>query len=92
MTHGDYYAVHNLLKNAEYFTSKGSIEKIIFDSDCYSSLTGFTENKKPSYRNPQSFTLRNLIIKMRIKKNEKSQRYFNENCEINQVGDFCKKK
>lgn len=96
MTHGDYYSVVNLLNNAEYFTSKYSIDKICFDTECYGCYDNSKGTVKPSFnktkRLPNSKTITKLQIELNKKIADNSIATGSKICDIItcNVGSFCK--
>lgn len=96
MTHGDYYSVLNLLNNAEYFSSKYSIDKICFDTECYCCYDNAKGTVKSSFnktkRKPNSKTTTKLQIELNKKIEANSIATGSKICDIItcNVGSFCK--
>jgi len=91
MTNGDYYSVLNLLNNAEYFTSKYSIDKICFDTECYDCYDNTKGTAKPSFnstkRKPNSKTTNKLQIELNNKIASNSIAAGSKICDINTWSD-----
>jgi hypothetical protein len=96
MTHGDYYSVLNLLNNVEYFSSKYSIDKICFDTQCYgcykNSKATITQSFNKTKRKPNSKTITTLQNDLNKNISEHRIATDSEICDIiqNDIGRFCK--
>jgi len=98
MTHGDYYSVLNLLNKAEYFSSRHSIDKICFDTECYGCDDKTKGTSKPSFeqkkRKQNSKSIEKLKTELKTKIRIKTLAAGSKICDITKSDSlrFCKLK